>query len=75
MKKWTTQFANDPRRDYNLYLELVKEGEPQGQIAREADGELYLSLFASPDVKIPFAWLVSVSAQAGSLPKSEDESG
>lgn len=69
MKRWNTQFANDPRRAFDLYLELLEEDEAKGQIERGVDGELYLSLFACPNVKIPFQWLVSLAQQAETLPR------
>ena len=75
MQQWKSQFANDPRRDFELYLELLEGTQPQGGIERGPDGELYLSLFACPEVKVPFMWLVGLADRADSLPvpKQEDE--
>ena len=64
---WTTLFANDPRRDFHLYLELIEGEQAQAEIRREADGKLYLIVFSSPNVRIPFSWLLSLSEQAETL--------
>jgi hypothetical protein len=69
--EWKSQFANDPRRDFELYLELIDGKEPQGRIERDADGELYLSLYDCPGVRIPFRWLMSLQERAESLPPPE----
>ena len=68
MTNWRTQFANDPRRDFALYLELVEGDEPRGQVVRGDDGDLYLSVFACPNVRIPFRWLVELAERAETLP-------
>ncbi len=73
MKQWDSQFANNPDRDYDLYLELLESDEAIGEIARGGDGELYLSLFACPKVRIPYRWLVSLSARAETLPMVGNE--
>jgi hypothetical protein len=67
-ENWQSQFANDPRKDYELYLELLDDTQPQAKIERAADGELYLSVFGSPDVLIPFRWLLSLADRAEELP-------
>jgi hypothetical protein len=66
--QWKSQFANDPRQHFDLYLELLNGTEPQGKIERAADGELYLSLFACPHVKVPLRWLLELAERAESLP-------
>lgn len=69
MDKWQSQFANDPTRDYELYLELVEEKRPQAKIERGEAGELYLVLFGCPGVRIPFRWLLSQASRAETLPR------
>jgi hypothetical protein len=27
MKNWQTELANDPRRDFDLYVEVIEEGD------------------------------------------------
>ena len=66
--QWKSQFANDPKQDFNLYLELLEGAQPQGKIERGPDGELYFSLFACPQVKVPFRWLLDLAQRAESLP-------
>lgn len=73
MQEWKSQFANDPTSDYDLYLELIDEIQPQAKIERGADGELYLSLFACPQVRIPYSWLLTQAERAETLPSSEKE--
>ena len=73
MEQWNSQFANDPSRDFDLYLELVEGGQPQGKVERGPDGELYLSLFACPQVKVPFRWLVRLAERAETLPMPGNE--
>ena len=67
-QRWWTQFANDPRDDFNLNLELLEGQEARGMIRRDVDGELYLSIFAAPDVRVPFRWLINLAERAESLP-------
>jgi hypothetical protein len=69
---WTSQFANDPRRDFQLYLELLEDDEAQGEIRRGEDGELYLILFDCPEVRVPFKWLTSMLELAETLPIVEE---
>jgi hypothetical protein len=73
MEQWNSQFANDPSHDFDLYLELVEGTQPQGKVEREPDGELYLSLFACPQVKVPFRWLVGLAERAETLPAPRNE--
>lgn len=73
MKKWNTQFANDPRRGFELYLELLEGEEPRAQIVRAIDGELYLNLFAYPEVRVPFHWLAQLQSLAETLPSPVHE--
>lgn len=70
-KESSSQFANDPARDFDLYLELLEGDEPQGKIERGEDGELYSSLFACPQVRIPFRWFLRLAEGATTLPESE----
>jgi len=71
---WKSQFANDPRKGFSLYLELLHGEEPVGEIRRGGDGQLYLTLFSCPDVAIPFDWLVALTERAKSLPLDEEGS-
>ena len=68
IRQWKSEFVNDPRRDFELYLELVEGDEPQGSIERHEDGELYLILFGCPNVRVPFRWLLSLAERADTLP-------
>jgi len=72
MEKWTSQFVNHPARDFSLYLELLSGGEPVGEISRGEDDELYLTLFAAPDIRVPLRWLQSLVQRAETLPRSDD---
>jgi len=64
---------DDPNRDFDLYLELLEGEEPQGQIARGDDGELYFSLFACPNVRVPLEWLLGLAERAETLPVRRSE--
>jgi hypothetical protein len=70
---WRSQFANNPNRDFDLYLELLEGEEPQGEILRGDDGELYLALFACPRVRVPFKWLLGLAERADTLPARKAE--
>lgn len=65
---WWSQFANDPNRDFEVYLELLEGDDARGQIVRGSDGELYLTLLGCPEVRVPLRWLTSAVEKAASLP-------
>lgn len=67
--EWSSQFANDPSTEYELYLELLERGVPQAKIERDADGELQLTLLDCPQVRIPFRWLLSLAERVETLPQ------
>ncbi len=71
--KWTTQFANDSKSGFELCHELLEDGVPQGQIERDLDGNLYLAMFQSPGVRVPFRWLVGLSEKGETLPRRSDQ--
>jgi hypothetical protein len=54
---------------------LLDSNEPIGRIERAEDGELYFSLFACPEVRVPFRWLASLADRGETLPMpgKEDE--
>jgi hypothetical protein len=66
--EWWSQFANDPSRDFELYLELLEGREARARIERGSDGKLYLVVDAANNVRVPLHWLVSLAERAETLP-------
>lgn len=64
--EWRSQFANDPRRDSELYLELVQDRRPVAGIER-VGGELFLVVFGCEGVRLPYQWLVDLAPRAQTL--------
>ena len=62
---WTAEVTNDPDNDYDLYIELLEEGEFRGKIFRDASGELVMHLYEDrPALSIPLEWLLQVAESA-----------
>ena len=68
---WWSQFANDPARDFELYLELREGRDARCGIERRRDGELYLVIFSPQRIEIPMRWLAEQAERAASLPSLE----
>jgi len=62
--KWTVDFTNDPERDYELCAEF-NFGDDRGvcRIGRSDGGEIILTVFAGPTVRIPWELLAEVAAE------------
>ena len=59
--EWLADVTNDPRRDFDLCIEISKANEHWGTIAREENGELVLQVFASQKpAQVPARWLAEV---------------
>ncbi len=64
MNKWTAEITNDPERDFELYLELLCDGEYVARIQRNSSGEFELSVYGERELSIPLAWLQQMSDRA-----------
>jgi hypothetical protein len=64
MSRWTADFANDPKNDYELVVEILCDGEDAGVIKNGING-LELVWFAhSNDYIIPVDWLSGLVSEA-----------
>jgi hypothetical protein len=54
--KWEALIANDPERDYRLYIELLEGEAWRGRIERDDLGQLRLT-FYGPATGVPWDWL------------------
>ncbi len=64
MSKWTADFANDPKNDYALIVEILHNGEDVAVIKNGKYG-LELIWFAhGNDLIIPLDWLLGLINEA-----------
>jgi hypothetical protein len=61
--KWSAEISNDPIKDFNLYAELLGDGEYKGRIFRDETGELVLVIYGRENVQVPLRWLQSISEE------------
>lgn len=64
---WSAEIMNDPRRGYELYVELMHNDEYVARIQRNSSGELELATYGGAPIAIPFDWL------RGLVSRFEDE--
>ena len=58
---WLAEVTNDPRKDYDLCIQLSKEDVHWGLIERTGAGELVLNVDPSDKpVQIPAKWLAEI---------------
>jgi hypothetical protein len=61
--EWTAEITNDPNREFELYIELLKGDQFKARIQRAPDGELELHVYGGP-VSIPAEWLSDLLRRA-----------
>ncbi len=61
---WTAEITNDPKRDYELYIELLENDKYKGRLQCDDNGELQLTFYGGRKVTIPFLWLSKIAKQA-----------
>lgn len=58
---WLADVSNDPRRDFDLCIEISRLDEHWGTLARSESGELVLTVYQSDKpVEIPAKWLAKI---------------
>jgi hypothetical protein len=57
---WAAEVTNDPTRNYELYLELLEDGESRCRVFYDHGKTLKLRFYGGDEVVVPAAWLVSV---------------
>ena len=68
MSRWRSQFANDPRRGHELYLELLLDETYVGRIERSGEGDLVVIFDCPAKTRCPVPWLTEQIQRAETLP-------
>jgi len=65
MGQWAAEITNNPDKDYELYIELLKDDEYRARIEISSQEQLVLRVYSTEhDVSLPVDWLVQVVAMA-----------
>lgn len=56
MVNWSSQYVNDPDRDFDLVLELMHDEEYIGWVQYDIEGATQVRFFGD-DVEVPWNWL------------------
>lgn len=58
---WTAELTNNPERDFELYLELLEDGEYRARLQRSPAGQLDILFYGGAKCLIPWKWLSEVA--------------
>ena len=65
MDQWAAEITNNPDKDYELYIELLKDDEYRARIEISSQEQLVLRVYSTEhDVSLPVDWLVQVIVMA-----------
>ena len=65
MSQWAAEITNNPDKDYELYVELLENGEYRARIEISSPEQLVLRVYnTEQDVSLPIDWLMQVIAMA-----------
>ena len=53
MSNWTAEVGNDPHTDFDLVIELLKDGEYRARVRRDESWQLVLEVYEGAGVIIP----------------------
>jgi hypothetical protein len=57
---WTAEITNDPRKDSELYVELLEDDGSQARLQWIDRGELELVFYGGEETAVPAEWLVGI---------------
>jgi hypothetical protein len=58
--RWTAEITNDPRKDYELYVELLEDDVSQARLQWNDRGELELVFYGGKETAMPAEWLIGI---------------
>jgi hypothetical protein len=60
---WTAEITNDPTRDFELYVELLNDGDYKARLQRNPAGELEIVFYGGDKCLIPWGWLSGIASR------------
>jgi hypothetical protein len=57
---WTAEITNDPRKDYELYVELLEDDVSQARLQWNDRRELELAFYGGKETAVPAEWLLGI---------------
>ena len=60
---WTAEITNDPTRDFELYVELLNDGDYKARLQRNPSGELEIVFYGGEKCPIPWGWLSGIASR------------
>ncbi len=65
MASWTADIVNDPERDFDLRIELSRDGDVLATVERDNTGTLVVRCFQNtPTFDLPAEWLADIIERA-----------
>lgn len=58
---WTAEITNDPTRSFELYVELLEDGEYKARLQRNTAGEPEIVFYGGNRCSMPWPWLSGVA--------------